>query len=613
MNRSFVYLLVVVSASCIAADETTRAQDQRTLRVYDLLPLLHTNSIPSAQIAARGSLVFEKSESFEVTSQALDVPEEGSWTIEVDDLRDVLRGCLSALFERDDDEFELRAIGGTLRGHLTNQEHRATLYLLDHLRSATETLVEVECVLLTPEAWSGLTRTTAFEGDRRNVVFERALLDPRSRILSAIGRNGQWSSSGPLTRHRVHDDLEVNQTGVIPVLTPVISDRWSGERLEVVPLLLRRSGKVFLDLAIGKYAVHAQKINPEGPWGELESPLQEEQLLSASLVAQPGHAVLAGQLNAPAGLIVLARVNSRSRSPDAEVARAEERVLRIHETAPLFRIYRRNIDDAGDRYPWQDEHLGNRLASQFGDTTPGLFAVERLGDDLAVVATETVHRWFSSMLDEELAKLTRNVEIELEVLTVPRAVYAEMRRHLDGVALLEDGWKASLEDKDGVQRELYSVTGAAGQIHGLRNIEWETLLVDVEQVSGGTGFAIIEVADPIIKDGGSGIQLRLEATLSGDGAHAHLRFEGERARLLEKRDVRTVYPVITAVAARGGKSEAAETPVIQSVKLTLPKQETIRWEILRTLPIGRWSILYRDAKAGEGVQLVVGRVTRADG
>ncbi len=67
------------------------------------------------------------------------------------------------------------------------------------------------------------------------------------------------------------------------------------------------------------------------------------------------------------------------------------------------------------------------------------------------------------------------------------------------------------------------------------------------------------------------------------------------------------------MAAPDGKSETRQTPVIQTVKLTLPKQESIRWDIQRTLPLGRWSILYRDAKAGEGVQLVVGRVTTADG
>lgn len=622
MNRFLAYLLIV-STSCIAFDRTARAQDARTPRVYDLLPLLHTNSVVANHVSARGPLVFERRERsglswageggpFDVRNQAMSTPEEGSWTIDVDALTNVLASCLSSLFERDADDFELMTIGGTLRGQLTGAEHQAALYVLDRLRDATAALVEVECVLVTPEAWSEMTKTTKFAGDQRNAIFERSLLDPRSRFLSAVGRNGQWTSSGPLTRHRVHDDFEVKQTGVIPVLRPMINDRWAGERLEVVPLLLRRQGKVFLDLAIGKYAVRPQKMILEGPWGELDAPVQEEQLLSTSLVVQPGQAVLAGELNTPPGLIALVRVNSSSHSPRARPPRAGERMLRVYETAPLFRIYRRSLEDAGLRVRWTDADLANRLGSQLGeDGDSRLFAVERLGDDLAVVASGEVHQWIGSMIDEERAKLARNARIELEVLTVPRAVYAELRRHRDGVTLLDDGWSVVLENQAGVRRERYSVAGAAGQIHGFRNVGWESLLMSVEQVSGGTGFAIIEVADPILGDGGSGTQLRLEATLSDDGTHAHLRFEGERARLLEKRAVSTRYPVITAVTEQ--TSESAPAVIGQEVKLTLPTQESVRWGVLRSMPLGRWGVLYRDAKAGEGVQLVVARVTREDG
>ncbi len=618
MNRSLVCLLALALAlaSSVVCHRTARAQEERTPRVYDLPPPLRTSSDDS-ELGAHGSLMVEQREAnepaysrVEVRSPALEIADGSSIAPEL--LADVVGSCLAALFDREQAELMLRTSGATLRATLTEKEHQATLHVLDHVWSATGALLEVECLLVAPEAWAELTRSTRFEGEGRNAIFERALLDPRSRFLSVACRNGERGASGPLTRHRVLDDFAVNQTGVMPVLDPVVHDRWAGERLEVVPLVLRRSGSVFVDLAIARYVVSPQNTSHEGPWAGLEAPVQEELLLSTSLIVKGGQAVLAGELSVPGeGLIALVRVNSAAGAPAAPAPQVGERLLRVHETAPLFRIRRRTLEDAEDRDSWNDEDFANRLADQFGDSPPGIFALRRLGDDLAVVATEEVHLWITSMIDEELTRMSRNVRIELEVLTVPRAVYAELRRHRDGSRLLADDWNTALAGKVDVQRERYRVTGAAGQVHGFRDVEWEPFLVGVDQVSGGTGFANIEVADPVFADGGSGTQIRLEAMLASDGHNAHLRFEGERASILEKRVVSTVYPVLTAVTA--SKGEPAPAAVGQNVGLTLPQQESLRWDIVRQLPLGRWGILYSDAKAGEGVQLVVARVTAGEG
>ncbi len=107
-----------------------------------------------------------------------------------------------------------------------------------------------------------------------------------------------------------------------------------------------------------------------------------------------------------------------------------------------------------------------------------------------------------------------------------------------------------------------------------------------------------------VEDGGSGIQLRLQADFTPDGSRVHLRLEGQKAKLLERRRVSSSYPVLTLTTRGGATPHTAK----QEVKLSLPTQESVRWDIHRTLPIGRWSILYTDAEAGDSVQLLVGRV-----
>ena len=111
--------------------------------------------------------------------------------------------------------------------------------------------------------------------------------------------------------------------------------------------------------------------------------------------------------------------------------------------------------------------------------------------------------------------------------------------------------------------------------------------------SGGFGNAIGGFAEGFFRERNRREQLEEQKKLNR-----------QKAKLVERRRVSSSYPVLTLTTRGGATPHTAK----QEVKLSLPQQESVRWDIQRTLPIGRWSILYTDAEAGDSVQLLVGRV-----
>jgi hypothetical protein len=127
------------------------------------------------------------------------------------------------------------------------------------------------------------------------------------------------------------------------------------------------------------------------------------------------------------------------------------------------------------------------------------------------------------------------------------------------------------------------------------------------QVSGGTGFAIVERSQPVTGTCGDGIELRVRADLLAGAGRARLRLQGAEASIREERKATMRIPFVGAAAVQGQE-------VIQQSKemeLTLPRQAVAYWEVDRTLPLGRDAILQAGAGEGEDAWLLIARVRAA--
>ena len=132
-----------------------------------------------------------------------------------------------------------------------------------------------------------------------------------------------------------------------------------------------------------------------------------------------------------------------------------------------------------------------------------------------VFTSQANHGKVTSLIETEARPRSRMIAVDLDIVELPRQRLPEVRRCVGADGTLPGDWYAVIEGTD-TSRSRYSVVGLAGEVHGLRHATMQTLVVDVEQVSGGTGFAIVEQSDPITAPCGDGLDLRLRVDLSSD-------------------------------------------------------------------------------------------------
>jgi hypothetical protein len=167
--------------------------------------------------------------------------------------------------------------------------------------------------------------------------------------------------------------------------------------------------------------------------------------------------------------------------------------------------------------------------------------------------------------------------------------------------------------------------GVAGQPLALLTAKIKTFVTDVELVSGGTGFAIIQVADLVPKTCGDGTDLRLRVELAEGAGQARLKLEGGDVKLLEERPVAATYPDMPLYSGPGGGTDGGSSQgpppaaaraatqqgndkIIKQVQFTLPRQSVQYWTSEINVPLDREVILQTDAAEGEAATVLVGRV-----
>ncbi|MBN1442377.1 MAG: hypothetical protein JXA90_06685 [Planctomycetes bacterium] len=488
-------------------------------------------------------------------------------------------------------------------------------FLADLEREA-QTQIAIEGILLSPEALSEIAPTWTSDGPfLPEGVFRKALLDPRSRLLSAVARSGQPVLTGSRAIRPLVVDSEVNQTGVIPVNNPVIEAPFAGDYLMACPILLPGAEAVWVDLSLGRLLVDAEQKKVGVDWGELDFSATRKRWISTSAVLEPGQVLVAGSIVAEDGLVALVR--ARVRKPPAGKTRSP---ISSHDLTLLIRQSGRNwpgrLESSSfwsnvPRLPCDLDLLRARLAAE---GIEGHLSLDRAR--LVVSGSDDIR--LGAFLSGELEEVCRLVAIEVGVWKLPRAEVVDLLERTEDGSLLPEGWeKAAGSSEARVDR--YTVVGAAGQALGLFGATVKSFAVDVEQVSGGTGFAIIQVSDPIVRSAGDGTELWLQAAPTADPSRLRLTVGGLRTRIIEERAVVAALPTLeptgttsgAAVSSRGGSASAAVNHLwrIKEVTLTLPSQDVQCWSAEVEVPPGRSAILHVDARDGEDAATVlVGRV-----
>ena len=129
-------------------------------------------------------------------------------------------------------------------------------------------------------------------------------------------------------------------------------------------------------------------------------------------------------------------------------------------------------------------------------------------------------------------------------------------------------------------------------------------------VSGGTGFQIIAVGDPVVYNAGEGLVLNVSASLVPGTDWAQLRVDGEAARRPEferQTTARQSDAVEIQKDAPPGEQAVQKGDLLE---LDLPEEDSDRWEHFVTVPLGRPVFLNAlpDAERGGKSRVLLGAV-----
>ncbi len=510
---------------------------------------------------------------------------------------------------------------GVLSVSATPAVHEQLGAMLGYLESIATRRIDVECLLVEPATLDGLAPAWRSSG-LTAAEFERVLEAEDAELHSLSARSGQRVATDSGTIHALLSDHEINQTGVIPVSNPVISTLNGGTRVELRPVFEPGGSRVVIDLSIGLREVSSVTKSIGRLLSDLQLPVLSEMLFSTTVLAAPGDVVLAGSIDGDEGTgdgrVAVLRVSTRVA---AAAPAPGDGVVRVHDGSALLRsaavrawpLPRIELAESFGWKRYDADALHERMLERFGFQFEGQRDLAFHHSRWFLAGSPAEHDRAARFLQEEFARRVSPVRLDLRLVTLPRTAFVALRKRVDPDGVLPSDWESVLP-ADASQLRL-QLAGLAGEVNCVRQTVVRGAIVGVEEVSGGTGFAIIQMSDPVSATFGEGVDFRYRIDPGRDG-RARLLLYGDDVRSLGTRDLTARVPTIGAVSAEGrtrpGGSYSSGSDVVEDVKeltLTLPRQTVTDWSVSRDVPPGRDVLLKLEAVAGSQPRILVGRVS----
>ena len=446
-------------------------------------------------------------------------------------------------------------------------------------------------------------------------LFEKALTDAGSRgssiALTAYNEQTTNGLSGHLRTTATHP--EVNQTGVIPVINPVVVTLPIGISLEARPQRIAGTDWFRVDLRVARLEEAGEVLRRRTLFADIEFVPLLEQSIETMLLLEAGRAGVAGRFRErrPDGsereFAVLARVRpvnvttaSAGRPP------TETFHLRLYDLSFLLERFGRHGTLSGaawltrvradvDPEAWIDDRSSVSIAD---------------GPILRVVARTSTHRAVQAWVDERIRERARVASIEVSVYAGPVDAVTALLGTAEGTVYLDGDWRDSAPGNR-LERRFHSLSVGAvdGRVRA-RGFEARSFIADVEGVSGGTGFAIIETPAGIVESAGDGFWLDASVAPRLDPDSVTLSLAWARCRTTFESSL-AFYPNVqlahTAAAADESDSQrvvAVRMPFV----IDLPRQEREFCRATVPMRTGRSTIVRVEKRDGATASLIVARV-----
>ena len=538
----------------------------------------------------------------------------------------VVRGVVPSEDDDSEDspELNIEASGDRLwiRGSRPHLEHVRDIATM--LAAERSVRFELECLLVPVERLHSTWPAWREDGPATPAPVHFELLrDPTITLLTTVLAEGHWTRAARVNRKGRLADYEVNQTGVIPVTNPLIETMEDGDGLRARVYRLAGKKDLLVDLALGRFRSLTQEAPLGELWTDLDSDRIQEQLYSTSLSIAPSQLLHAGTIGGRDPLAILLQV--RQLSPQLSTAGDSNREsprsrwpgLRALDFGPLLRSHASRT--------WWEPSAGSRNA-RFGGNAGD---IEEILELLTTEGTPFHHlfeedsppnfegrlywheghaftRHVEQFLLEGLQFHTRPVVVDLDELNVSRATWADLRAQTSEDGALPADWRETLAGAEDSEHASHRIVGHGRQWSAVRNARLQSFVATVHNVSGGTGFAILETSDPQPSTCGTGSELRVRVDPAGD-SDVRIYLQGADANLDKLRTVQAKFPAIFVIGTGSDSTSDAEKsqPSTKSITVGLPDQTVRYWNCDALAPNGHSVLLGAESDEDGKLRLLI--------
>ena len=314
-------------------------------------------------------------------------------------------------------------------------------------------------------------------------------------------------------------------------------------------------------------------------------------------------------LRGPHRVAVLLRI--RETSPPAAASPGMPRYVDVSSLTvglPRFSLFGGWLDDEGDgpimfseaeepvrSHIVDSEELESALRAAWGvgaEEPENRSRVAQARNVCFLPPDDELERRTRATVQRLLRTHARVLEVDLRQVSVLRAELAR----LGGIGAVID--PQALDTVEGDELFHVALPGFAGMRNAIGSSLSRSYIGDIEHVSGGTGFAIIEVGDIVTETIGGGLVLDIEADLVPGTPWAQLRLDGAVADYprFQRKARHRANELVDLESAKRPKDDGSED--VATVKATgdwididLPDQTADRIQHLVTLPLGKAMLL----------------------
>ncbi len=603
--------LILGAIACTAAGA---APPRRQARIFNVRELVTEPPQRRARFAFGGCIIARGSEYDGVPWDRRGTEDEGLFRQEYEESliyttalsSEALASLIATLIAEDSWSNERNALavsGGKLTVIQTPAVLREIEGLLQALYARRMRRLDVSFALVPPDTFD---RVAAGAGDGPwlpGEIFDRAVEagGPSAVSWRTTAAEGEGLAVDPSSRRTSLKDYDVNQTGMVPVVNPLVGGLMDGLVLwsRFAPTL--RSDQYWLDFAVGRSRSAAPRKPLETPLGQLELADSGGTDLRGSMLVPAAKTVVLGELRvsakAPESFVALCRVQPVSVPgptavpwaiieagsllwPWPDLARSIERNPfsfhkeenerpSIYTSGSILEVAREALPPALR----DDRRLKITLAGS-------ALVVSVLGD---CEATATAAQLIRARLEADFNRRAGLVEVRLWHGAIARAQLEAVSEKKEGNVLLAGDWRKRVK----LQKETaVRLAGFAERNLTLWAGQGRVFVGDVEMIGGGNSYSVIEVPDLILNWAGTGLDVSAGVRLVPGTPWVQVWLFGSAARTTFGKSIE-VRTVRTATSDGPGGVQAAGP----AMRIELPVQQADQWRHVVTIPAGRACLL----------------------